>query len=71
VGAGCGHPLSARGYHDKLEIDANITVSVSRLSDMELMQRLAETQEKLVALEDDPNSALEDEPEVRKLPSPK
>ncbi len=49
------------GYHDKLEIDASVTVNVSRLSDMELMEQLAEVEEKLAALDAG----------VRKLPSPK
>lgn len=39
------------GYHDKLEVDANVTVNLARLSDMELMQRLAETEAKMDALE--------------------
>ena len=55
------------GYHDKLEVETNITVNLSRLSDMELMQRLEETQEKLDALEDDPGGIVP----IRKLPSPK
>ena len=59
------------GYHDKLEIDAKLTVNISRLSDMELMGQLAEIQKNLAALEDDPDSALENDPEVRTLPSPK
>ncbi len=49
------------GYHDKLEIDASVTVNVSRLSDMELIEQLAEVDEKLATLDAG----------VRKLPSPK
>ena len=59
------------GYHDKLEVDAKVTVNMSRLSDMELIGQLAEIQENLTALDDDPDPVLEDDPEVRKLPSPK
>ncbi len=55
------------GYHDKLEVETNITVNLSRLSDMELMERLAETDEKLAALGDDPGGIVP----VRKLASPK
>ena len=56
------------GYHDKLEIDTNVTLNLSRLSDMELMQRLSETDEKLAALEaEKPGSVVP----IRKLPSPK
>ncbi len=35
------------GFHDKLEVDASITLDLSRLSDMELMERLVETEQKL------------------------
>ncbi len=35
------------GFHDWLEVDASITLDLSRLSDMELMERLVETEQKL------------------------
>ena len=41
------------GFHDKLEVDASITLDLSRLSDVELMEQLAETEKKLVALDAD------------------
>ena len=56
------------GYNDKLEIDTNITVNLSRLSDVELIQRLSETQEKVDALgAGKPGSVVP----LKKLPSPK
>ena len=57
------------GYHDKLEVDANITLNLSRLSDMELMQRLAETEGKLDALDAEGDTGHI--APVRKLTSPK
>jgi len=57
------------GYHDKLEVDASLTLNLSRLSDMELMQRLEETQAKLDALEAEGDTGHI--APVRKLPSPK
>ena len=35
------------GYHDKLRVDTSVAGAVSRMSDMELMQRLAEVQARL------------------------
>ncbi len=57
------------GFHDKLEVETNITVNLSRLSDMELIQKLSETEDKLAALEaeDDQGRIVP----IRKLPSPK
>ena len=49
------------------DFDGHCTLNLSRLSDMELMQRLEETDEKLAALEDDPGGIAP----VRTLPSPK
>ncbi len=39
------------GFHDRLEVDGSVTLNLSRLSDMELIQRLTETEEKLDALD--------------------
>ncbi len=52
------------GYHDKLQIDATVTLDVARLSDAELLQRLGETDDKLAALEADSVVPF------RKLPAP-
>ena len=46
------------------DFDGSYTLNLSRLSDMELMQRLSETDEKLAALEDDPGAIAP----VRKFP---
>jgi hypothetical protein len=39
------------GYHDKLQIDATVSLDVARMSDAELLQRQAEVDERLAALQ--------------------
>ena len=56
------------GYHDKLQIDASITLDVARMSDAELLQRYAETEARLAALET--GEAGEVVP-FRKIPAPR
>ena len=45
------------GYHDKLQVDANLALDVTRMSDMELMERHAEVEARLAALEADDDGA--------------
>ena len=39
------------GYHDKIEVKGNIALDISRMSDVELMGRLSEMDERLETLD--------------------
>lgn len=54
------------GYHEKLQIDATVTLDVARMSDAELLQGLAEADERLAALEADKTGVVVP---MKKLPS--
>ena len=58
------------GYHDKLQIDATVSLDVARMSDAELLQRLAEAEEGLAALETNEADETDGVVPFRKLPAP-
>ena len=58
------------GYHDKLQIDATVSLDVARMSDAELLHRLGEIEEGLAALEADNVDEAASVVPFKKLPAP-
>ena len=59
------------GYHDKVQIDATVSLDVARMSDAQLLQRLGETEEGLAALQADKAGEADSVVPFRKLPAPR
>lgn len=53
------------GYHDHLEITGNITIELAQMGDAQLLMRLEEVKQKLLALDDDTIDGQSQEVDVK------